>query len=118
MGAVALAQPWPLAIVIDDVLGARIPAGILQPWSATSRSPTSCSYSSSPSGFVISASSHGVRVVNDYVNAKIEQNMVLDLRSDLFDHVSKLSLTFHDEKHTGMLMSLINIQASAPRRRS
>ena len=54
-----------------------------------------------------------MRVINDYVNAKVEQNMVLDLRSDLFDHVAKLSLTFHDERHTGMLMSLINIQASA-----
>ena len=37
----------------------------------------------------------------------------MDLRSDMFDHVTKLSLTFHDERHTGMLMSLINMQASA-----
>jgi ABC-type multidrug transport system fused ATPase/permease subunit len=37
----------------------------------------------------------------------------MDLRSDMFEHVSKLSLTFHDEKHTGMLMSLINMQAAA-----
>ena len=54
-----------------------------------------------------------MRVINDYVNAKVEQNMVMDLRSDMFDHVSKLSLTFHDEKHTGQLMSQINMQASA-----
>jgi ABC-type multidrug transport system fused ATPase/permease subunit len=54
-----------------------------------------------------------VRVFSDYVNAKIEQNIVLDLRSDLFDHVTKLSLTYHDERHTGMLMGLINSQASA-----
>ena len=64
-------------------------------------------------GFMIAVVSHGVRVINDYVNAKVEQNMVMDLRSDMFDHVSKLSLTFHDEKHTGMLMSLINMQAAA-----
>ena len=54
-----------------------------------------------------------MRVINDYVNAKVEQNIVMDLRSDLFEHVPKLSLTFHDERHTGMLMSLINMQAAA-----
>ena len=37
----------------------------------------------------------------------------MDLRSDMFDHVAKLSLTFHDERHTGQLMSLINMQAAA-----
>ena len=39
-----------------------------------------------------------MRVINDYVNAKIEQNIVIDLRSDMFDHVTQLSLTFHDER--------------------
>ena len=62
-------------------------------------------------GFLISVLDHGVRVISDYVNAKIEQNIVLDLRSKLFDHVTQLSLTYHDERHTGMLMGLINSQA-------
>ena len=39
--------------------------------------------------------------------------MVLDLRSDLFDHVQRLSLTFHDRRQTGALMSQINLQAAA-----
>jgi ABC-type multidrug transport system fused ATPase/permease subunit len=39
--------------------------------------------------------------------------MVLGLRSKLFAHCEKLSLTFHDERQTGMLMSLINLQAAA-----
>ena len=39
--------------------------------------------------------------------------MVLDLRSDLFAHVQRLSLTFHDQRQTGALMSQINIQAAA-----
>jgi ABC-type multidrug transport system fused ATPase/permease subunit len=52
-------------------------------------------------------------VLNDYVNAKVEQNMVMDLRADMFAHCERLSLTFHDERHTGQLMSQINIQAAA-----
>jgi len=57
--------------------------------------------------------SHGVRVINDYVNARVEQNMVLDMRSKLFAHCASLSLTFHDMRQTGMLMSIINMQAAA-----
>jgi ABC-type multidrug transport system fused ATPase/permease subunit len=43
----------------------------------------------------------------------MEQNMVLDLRSDLFEHAQRLSFTFHDRRQTGALMSQINLQAAA-----
>ncbi len=115
--AVGLAGPWPLAIVIDDViLGGEpdaSPPGILQPLFGSDPNPYKLLVFIVALGFLISTVDHGVRVFSDYVNAKIEQNMVLDLRSDLFEHVTKLSLTYHDERHTGMLMSLINNQASA-----
>jgi ABC-type multidrug transport system fused ATPase/permease subunit len=39
--------------------------------------------------------------------------MVLDLRSDMFRHVQRLSQAFHDSKRTGQLMFEINNQASA-----
>jgi len=110
---VSLAEPWPFAIVIDSVLGTRTPPGALQPLFGKHPDPYRLLVFIAGLGFMIAIVSHGVRVINDYVNAKVEQNMVMDLRSDMFDHVSKLSLTFHDEKHTGMLMSLINMQAAA-----
>jgi ATP-binding cassette, subfamily B, bacterial len=110
---VALAEPWPLAIVIDSVLGTHEPPGVLQPLFGDQPDPYRLLVFIAGLGFLIAVVSHGVRVVNDYVNAKVEQNMVMDLRSHMFDHVSGLSLTFHDERHTGMLMSLINIQAAS-----
>ena len=110
---VALAEPWPLAIVIDSVLGTHAPPGSAAAAVRRQPDPYRLLVFIVGLGFLIAVVSHGVRVINDYVNAKVEQNMVMDLRSDMFDHVSKLSLTFHDEKHTGMLMSLINMQASA-----
>ena len=115
--AVGLLGPWPLAIVIDDVIlggapGAE-PPGILQPLFGQDPDPYKLLIFIVALGFLISILDHGVRVFSDYVNARIEQNIVLDLRSDLFDHVTKLSLTYHDERHTGMLMGLINNQASA-----
>ena len=47
--------------------------------------------------------------MNSYVDTKLEQNMILDLRSDLFAHCQRLSLTFHDVRQTGELMSRINL---------
>jgi ATP-binding cassette subfamily B protein len=110
---VALAEPWPLAFVIDSVIGTNSPAGPLKNWFGLNPDPYRLLIFIVVGGFLISSLSHGVRVFNDYVNAKVEQNMVLDLRSKLFSHVQSLSLTFHDARMTGQLMSLVNIQASA-----
>ena len=112
---VALAEPWPFAIVIDSVLSnpPHVPPWPLEPLFGDQPDPYRLLVFITALGFMIAVISHGVRVINDYVNAKVEQNLVMDLRSDMFDHVSKLSLTFHDEKHTGMLMSIINLQSAA-----
>ena len=105
---VALAEPWPLAIMIDSVLGTHAPPGPLRGLFGDNPDPYRLLIFVAGLGFLIAVITHGLRVINDYVNAKVEQNMVMDLRSDMFDHTSKLSLTFHDEKYTGQLMALIN----------
>jgi ATP-binding cassette, subfamily B, bacterial len=110
---VALAEPWPLAFVIDSVIGTNPPPGPLKHWFGSNPDPYRLLVFIVVGGFLISILSHGVRVFNDYVNARVEQNMVLDLRSRLFSHISKLSLTFHDSRMTGQLMSIVNIQAAA-----
>ncbi|MGH2980220.1 MAG: ABC transporter ATP-binding protein, partial [Solirubrobacterales bacterium] len=110
---VSLAEPWPFAIVIDNVLGSHEPPGVLQPLFGNQPDPYRLLVFIAGIGFMIAVISHGVRVINDYVNAKVEQNLVMDLRSDLFDHVTKLSLTFHDERLTGQTMSLINMQSAS-----
>jgi ATP-binding cassette subfamily B protein len=110
---VALAEPWPLAFVIDSVLGNHPPPGPLKDWFGVNPDPYRLLIFIVVGGFMISVLIHGLRVINDYINAKIEQNMVLDMRSQLFEHVASLSLTFHDARQTGMLMSIINLQAAA-----
>ncbi len=110
---VSLAQPWPLAFVIDSVLGTHPPPGPLKDWFGSNPDPYRLLVFIVVLGFLITAISHALRVINDYVNAKVEQNMILDLRGKLFAHCESLSLTFHDARQTGMLMSIINLQASA-----
>jgi ATP-binding cassette subfamily B protein len=109
----ALAEPWPLAVVIDSVLGNHPPPG-----------PLKLIFGEDPDryellafivaiGFLQVLFSHGFTVLNDYINAKVELNMVLDLRAQLFQHCQRLSQTFHDKRMTGQLMSQINLQAGA-----
>lgn len=107
----ALLSPWPLAILIDTVLGNKPLPSLLGPLDAFGRSELLIF--AVLLGLVVTALEHGLAVVDDYVNTKLDQSMVLDLRSDLFRHAQRLSLAFHDKKRTGQLMYQINNQASA-----
>lgn len=109
----ALAEPWPIAILVDSVLGERDPPGISR--FVFGRDPGKYELLA----FVVLISllitllTHSIIVLADWVSAKLEQRMVLDLRSDLFSHCERLSLTFHDGRMTGQLMQQINMQAAA-----
>jgi ATP-binding cassette subfamily B protein len=105
-----LLAPWPLAIMIDSVLGDKPLPGPLHALDGIGRYQllaltVLC-------GLVITGLQHGLAVVDNYVNTKLDQSMVLDLRSDLFRHVQRLSLSFHDRTKTGQMMFEINNQAS------
>jgi ATP-binding cassette, subfamily B, bacterial len=111
----ALAQPWPLAVMIDSVLpkNPHPPAAFLSAIFGDHPNRYHLLIFVVAAGFLITIVGHGLDVINNYVSAKVEQNMILDLRADLFDHCERLSLTFHDERLTGQLMSLINLQAAS-----
>ena len=111
--ALALAEPWPLAIVVDGVLGDHNAPGILRAILGEDPSTYKLLLIAVLLGFSLTVLTQGMNVVTDWVNAKTEQNMALDLRSDLFEHAQRLSLTFHDARLTGGLMQQINMQAAA-----
>src|ERR671911_1386587 len=107
----ALLSPWPLALLIDTVLGNKpLPAlvGFLDGLDRETLLVIAVL-----SGLLVTGLEHGLAVVDDYVHTKLDQNMVLDLRSDLFRHAQRMSLSFHDGKRTGALMYQINNQAAA-----
>ena len=109
--AMALLAPWPLAILVDTVLGNKPLPSILGGLGDVDRS--TLLLIAVLGGLLVTAVQHGLAVVDDYVNTKLDQSMVLDLRSDLFAHAQRLSLAFHDRKRTGGLMYQINNQAAA-----
>lgn len=108
--AMTLLAPWPLAIMIDSVLGNKPLPSLLGGLDGLGRYQLLAL--AVISGLVITGLQHGLAVVDNYVNTKLDQSMVLDLRSDLFRHVQRLSLAFHDRTKTGQMMFEINNQAS------
>ena len=116
-GLVALLLPWSLQIVVDNVLNKqplhpRL-AAILGPLAAT---PPRLILTAVVGGLVVTLIAHGLTVIGSYVNTSLEQGMVLDIRSDLFQHAQRLSAAFHDQRRTGGLIFAINGQADAAAR--
>jgi ATP-binding cassette, subfamily B, bacterial len=105
-----LAQPWPLAWMLDAISGDAEQSPF--PFLGETDRYTILTVAVI-TGFGVAVISHGLTVINSYVDTKLEQSMILDLRSDLFDHCQRLSLTFHDGRRAGELMSRINDTASS-----
>ena len=106
----SLVSPWPLALVVDSVLGNKPVPALLGFLDGIDRYELLAL--AVVGGLLITGFEHGLAVVDNYVNTKLDQSMVLDLRSDLLRHVQRLSLAYHDHKKTGQMMFEINNQAS------
>jgi ABC-type multidrug transport system fused ATPase/permease subunit len=111
MAVVALAQPWPLAFVLDSIIGHKAAPG----WVSGIFGSGIGAYIGLAVGatLFLTLLSGGMEVWNEYLSTKIDQRMVLDFRSDMFNHAQKLSLAFHDTESKGILMYRINNQAAA-----
>jgi ABC-type multidrug transport system fused ATPase/permease subunit len=108
-----LAEPWPLAVILNTVLSESDPSGAVKFFFGDDPTTWVVLVSMVVARFLIIAVGNATTVLGNYLGAKTEQNMVMDLRSDLFAHVQRLSFTFHDQRQTGALMSQINIQAAS-----
>jgi ABC-type multidrug transport system fused ATPase/permease subunit len=64
-------------------------------------------------GFLLTVLGNALHVWQIAIDARIEQKMILDFRSDLFQHAQRLSLAFHDATRTGEMMSRINYGAAS-----
>src|SRR5207237_2648669 len=52
-------------------------------------------------------------LLHNYTTIRVGQNMVNDLRSDLYAHLQRLSLAYHRRQRVGDLMYRINADRSA-----
>lgn len=100
IGALELLKPWPLKIIIDNVLsGNPLSWEFALSWSSQTLLLAACV------GLVlIYLLLGGMRILNDYTTIRIGQGMVNDLRRDLYSQIQRLSLSFHNRQQLGDLM--------------
>ena len=100
MSGCELLKPWPLKIIIDNVLSGK-PA----PWSFAKGYPVGTILLLATGGIVIIyIVLGGITVLNNYTTIKIGQKMVNDMRRDLYAHLQRLSLAFHNRRQVGDLL--------------
>jgi ATP-binding cassette, subfamily B, bacterial len=111
LAVVALAEPWPLAFVVDSIIGDKpAPGWVTGIFGSSTGALIALAVGAT---LFLTALSGGMTVLNEYLSTTVDQRMVLDFRSDMFQHAQKLSLAFHDTESKGILMYRINNQASA-----
>jgi ATP-binding cassette subfamily B protein len=112
-GLADLLVPWPLKVLVDYALGGhRVPAW-LEAITGKNAQRSTLVWISVAGGLAIALVINGLAVINEYFQTRLEQRMVLDFRSELFQHAQRLSLAFHDRKRSGMLIYAINGQGDA-----
>lgn len=95
-----LLKPWPLKIVIDQILTDRaISGGMTGQWSA----PTMLALACGAIVFVHFGGA-GLTILYNYTTIRVGQELVHALRYDLYEHLQRLSLTFHSKRPLGDLL--------------
>jgi len=99
-----LFKPWPLKLAVDQVIG-REPLVIMG---------RAIDYQSLAVGMQLLLAvglllfAHlgvgFVQLLNNYMTIRIGQNMVQDFRRELFEHIQRQSLLFHQQRPTGDLL--------------
>ncbi|MGO9453299.1 MAG: ABC transporter ATP-binding protein [Candidatus Binataceae bacterium] len=98
--SIEVLKPWPLKVVIDNVLRGT-PLNLR--W--ISQIPRGELLVAACLGLVSIYVTLGIMsVANNYLTISIGQRMVSDFRADLFDHLQRLSLSFHRRREIGDLM--------------
>ena len=100
IGVLELAKPWPLKVVVDDVLG----GGTLG-WPAFDHLSRPAMLAVACAALIAVYALLGtLTVTSNYATISIGQRMVNDFRADLYAHLQRLSLAFHSRREVGDLL--------------
>ncbi len=100
IGVLELAKPWPLKVVVDDVLGGgRLGWPALDDLSRPAMLAVACA-----ALVGVYALLGTLTVTSNYATISIGQRMVNDFRADLYAHLQRLSLAFHSRREVGDLL--------------
>jgi ABC-type multidrug transport system fused ATPase/permease subunit len=107
--AMSMAGPWPLKVVIDNVLGTHPLPDWLR-WIhdlPLARSKMGLAGVAALGVVIIAVIGAVATYVDNYYTESIGQWVANDLRVRVFDHLQRLSLGYYDKQQTGVLLSTI-----------
>jgi ATP-binding cassette subfamily B protein/subfamily B ATP-binding cassette protein MsbA len=113
MAGFELLKPWPLQIVIDYVLGGK-PAPVGGSLGELLSLPPAVLLLVACAGMIlVNLGAGALTLLHNYTTIRVGQNMVNDLRGDLYAHLQRLSLAYHSRQRVGDLLYRITADSFA-----
>jgi ATP-binding cassette, subfamily B, bacterial len=114
-GIANLAEPWPLKIVLDNLLKSKPAHGWVNQMvvSAVGLDKVAILRFASLAVLAIAALGAVASYTEKYITASLGQWVMHDLRRMLYSHMQRLSLGFHNQKQTGDLISRLTSDIDA-----
>ncbi len=112
--AADLCQPWPLKLVLDNVLRNRPPAGWLNRWFLSAGyDKHSILLFAALASLVIAIVGALCSFAEKYLTTSVGQWVMHDLRGTLYARIQRMSLSYHDQASTGDLLSRVTSDIDA-----
>ncbi|HYM02309.1 MAG TPA: ABC transporter ATP-binding protein [Stellaceae bacterium] len=109
IAGVELLKPWPLQIIVDDVLGGK-PIGIA---ALAGLTPLALLALACIALVTAQAAGAALTLLHNRSAIGVGQSMVNDLRGDLYGHLQRLSLAFHSRQQVGDLLYRVTADSFA-----
>jgi subfamily B ATP-binding cassette protein MsbA len=115
VGITDLLQPWPLKLILDNVLRSRPPEGRLNDFilSTLGDDKLALVKFAAVASLTIAAVSALCSYAEKYFTTTVGQWVMHDLRRMLYSHIQRLSLAYHDQKQSGDLISRVTSDIDA-----
>src|SRR5690349_6528171 len=107
--AANLLEPWPLKVVLDDVLRSRDSHAGVMNWvhAAIGTDKLAILKFACFAVVAIAVLDAVCSYAEKYLTTNVGQWVTFDLRRTIYAHIQRLSLAFHDEKRTGDLITRV-----------
>src|SRR6266481_9344700 len=107
--ALSLAAPWPLKVILDNVVGTHKAPEWLAPFrsSLMGGHKMELAIVAGIATVVIAAVGAVASYIDNYYTESVGQWVAHDLRVRIYDHLQRLSLAYYDKQQTGVLLSTI-----------
>ncbi|WP_405216809.1 ABC transporter ATP-binding protein [Agrococcus sp. Ld7] len=114
VAALQLALPWPLKIVVDDVLRGTTPDGPLGDLLGPAAGSPIVVLAACALAMVVLA---GLAALGNYASSRlllgVGERIITDLRTEVFAHLQRLSLSFHGKHRVGDLAARLTSDVDA-----